>query len=70
DLNQVNIDFVLKSGNIVDNDYLSLFKYKIKDREMLNTVVFNPLNEDRLILKKKKKNHVMEIVREQLTTEH
>lgn len=70
DLNQVNIDFVLKSGNIVDNDYLSLFKYKIKDREMLNTVVFNPLNEDRLTLKKKNKNHVMEIVREQLTTEH
>lgn len=70
DLNQVNIDFVLKSGNIVDNDYLSLFKYKIKDREMLNTVVFNPLNEDRLILKRKEKNHVMEIVKEQLTTEH
>ncbi|WP_416044793.1 adenine deaminase [Clostridium tyrobutyricum] len=70
DLNQVNIDFVLKSGNIVDNDYLSLFKYKIKDREMLNTVVFNPLSEDRLTLKKKNKNHVMEIVREQLTTEH
>jgi Adenine deaminase len=36
---------------------------------MLNTVVFNPLNEDRLILKRKEKNHVMEIVKEQLTTE-
>lgn len=70
DLNQVKVDFVLKSGHIIDDNYLSLFKYEIKEKEMLNTVIFKSIDEERLLLKRKQKNHVIEIVKRQLTTEH
>lgn len=70
DLKQVKIDFVLKSGHVVDDDYLSLFQYEVKEPEMLNTVIFKPITKEKLVLKREKKNHVMEIVKEQLTTEH
>ncbi len=69
-LEEVQTNFVIKSGQIISEDYLNTLHYEVKNEGLLHTVDFPTLNPSMLTLAKNDKNHVMEMVTEQLTTNH
>ena len=68
DAENVEISFVIKSGNVVDEEWLNSFKYELKDETLLNTVKINQISvED---IKCESKGDVLELVPHQLLTLH
>ncbi len=61
---------VIKSGHVVDENWLAGFSYKTEDKRLLNTVRIGKLDENSFRFKRKEKNHVMELVEDQLLTIH
>lgn len=70
DLENVETSFVIKDGQIIKEEYLETLHYEVKNEALLHTVILPALNEDLLKLAKTDKNHVIEMVAEQLTTNH
>lgn len=69
-LETVEPSFVLKDGKIIHQEQLNALHYMVEDSPLLHTVAFQPLTKEKLILPRHKENHVMEIVKEQLVTNH
>lgn len=69
-LAEVNISFVIKDGRMIDEEFLQSLHYDTKDSPLLHTVRFQPFEPGRLALRRSHVNHVMEIVKEQLVTNH
>lgn len=61
---------VIKSGKVVDEEWLDSFSYTLKDPSLLHTVIPGKLDADSLSLARGEKNHVMEMVPGQLLTLH
>ncbi len=61
---------VLKDGRIVEEAWLDSFGYELKDRSLLRTVRIRSMSEEDLLLTKKEKNHVLELVPNELLTLH
>lgn len=70
DLKEASPAMVIKNGNIVDDAWLSSFNYELKDKSLLHTVRIRELSETDLYLEKKEKNHVLELVPNELLTLH
>lgn len=70
DLKEASPAMVIKNGNIVDDTWLSSFHYELKDKSLLHTVRIRELSETDLYLEKKEKNHVLELVPNELLTLH
>lgn len=70
DLKEAVPAMVIKDGNIVDDEWLSSFGYELKDESLLHTVRIRELSEKDFFLAKKKKNHVLELVPNELLTLH
>lgn len=70
DLESVKTDFVMKSGKVMTEEYLDTLHYEVTNEALLHTVTVPEITPERLALKKEDKNHVMEMVTEQLTTNH
>lgn len=67
-IENVDISFVVKGGNIVDDSWLDSFKYELKDETLLHTVKINKISvED---IKCESKGDVLELVPYQLLTLH
>ena len=70
DLKEAVPAMVIKDGNIVDEEWLSSFGYELKDESLLHTVRIRELSEKDFFLAKKEKNHVLELVPNELLTLH
>lgn len=70
DLKEASPVMVIKNGNIVDDTWISSFHYELKDESLLHTVRIRELSETDLYLEKKEKNHVLELVPNELLTLH
>ncbi len=70
DLKEAVPSMVLKDGRIVDEAWLDSFAYELKDRSLLRTVRIRSMSEEDLLLVKKEKNHVLELVPNELLTLH
>ncbi len=70
DLKEAEPSMVIKNGNVVDDAWLSSFGYELKDESLLHTVRIRELSEKDLFLEKKEKNHVLELVPNELLTLH
>lgn len=70
DLEKAEPVTVIKSGNVVDEEWLDSFSYTLKDPSLLHTVIPGKLDADSLSLARGEKNHVMEMVPGQLLTLH
>ena len=70
DLREAVPSMVIKNGTVVDDAWLSSFAYELKDRSLLHTVCIRSLSEEDLFLTKKEKNHVLELVPNELLTLH
>lgn len=70
DLKEAVPAMVIKDGNIVDDEWLSSFGYELKDESLLHTVRIRELSEKDFFLAKKEKNHVLELVSNELLTLH
>ena len=69
-LEEVKTNFVMKSGKVMNEEYLNTLHYEVKNEALLHTVSFPELTSSMIELKKSDKNHVMEMVTEQLITNH
>ncbi len=70
DLKEAVPSMVLKDGRIVEEAWLDSFGYELKDRSLLRTVRIRSMSEEDLLLVKKEKNHVLELVPNELLTLH
>lgn len=70
DLENVTTSFVMKSGKIMNEEYLNSLHYEVKNDTLLHTVNVPSLTLASLALKKETQNDVMEMVPEQLITNH
>ncbi|SHK59792.1 Adenine deaminase [Hespellia stercorisuis DSM 15480] len=70
DLKTVKPESVIKAGRLITEDVLNAYSYRIKDESLLDTVIFDELTKEKLQVKRKEKNHVMELVPYQLLTRH
>lgn len=70
DLREAAPSMVIKDGAVVDEAWLSSFAYELKDQSLLHTVKLRGLSEEDLFLAKKEKNHVLELVPNELLTLH
>ncbi len=70
DLKEANPSMVIKNGNIVEETWLSSFTYELKNTSLLHTVKIRQLQEEDLFLAKKEKNHILELVPNELLTKH
>lgn len=70
DLSKANPCLVIKSGKIVDKEWLESFHYELKDESLLQTVKIGSLNLKDLDFEQKEVNHVIELVPNQLLTLH
>lgn len=70
DLSRAEPSFVIKSGKIVDEEWLGSFHYELKDESLLQTVNVGSLSLKDLDFAQKEVNHVIELVPNQLLTLH
>lgn len=70
DLEEVRVDFVIKDGRIIKTEYLDTLTYEMKESSLLHTVMIPKLEPSMFALICKENNHVMEMVTEQLITNH
>ncbi len=70
DLNKAEPSLVIKSGKIVDEEWLGSFHYELKDESLLQTVKVGSLSLKDLDFAQKGVNHVIELVPNQLLTLH
>lgn len=68
DLKTVDISFVIKGGNIVDDKWLDSFEYEFKDESLLQTVKIGELTTEHI--RCEAKDDVLELVPYQLLTLH
>ena len=68
DLERVGISAIVKSGKIVDENWLADFAYELKDETLLETVKNEEISEENIAFVKKELNDVMELVPNQLLT--
>lgn len=70
DLKEAVPSMVLKGGRVVDEAWLDSFVYELKDQSLLGTVKIRSISEEDLFLAKKERNHVLELVPNELLTLH
>ncbi|AYD40396.1 adenine deaminase [Clostridium fermenticellae] len=70
DLKDMDIDCVLKDGHIVNGEYLDSLKHVTPNKELLNTVYFEDITEDKLKVELREKNDIIGLMKNQLTTKH
>ncbi|MGC4019944.1 MAG: adenine deaminase [Muricomes sp.] len=70
DLNRAEPCLVIKSGTIVDKEWLAAFHCEVKDESLLQTVKVGNLNLKDLEFVRKEIDHVMELIPNQLLTLH
>jgi adenine deaminase len=70
DLSKAEPSLVIKSGKIVDEEWLGSFHYELKDESLLQTVKVGSLSLKDLDFAQKGVNHVIELVPNQLLTLH
>ncbi|OPJ59656.1 adenine deaminase [Clostridium oryzae] len=69
-LEKVEPKYVIKNGKFVDANFISSFKYELKDSELLHTVKIQNISESKLKFNRKDKNHVIGMIAHQITTKH
>ncbi|MFA9465590.1 MAG: adenine deaminase [Velocimicrobium sp.] len=69
-LEEVTTCFVMKSGMIIDEASLNALHYEVKEETLLHTVILQELTSSMLSLTLEKENHVIEMIPEQLVTNH
>lgn len=70
DLSKAEPCLVIKSGKVVDEEWLESFHYELKDETLLQTVKVGSLSLKDLDFARKEVNHVIELVPNQLLTLH
>ena len=70
DIENVDIDTVIKDGNIVDDNWLASFEYNLKDESLLQTVIIDEITVEDIKCVREKENDVLELVPYQLLTLH
>ena len=70
DLEDAEPQTVIKDGHVADGGWLSGFSYRIRDERLLHTVKPGRLDEESIRLARGERDHIMELVPDQLLTLH
>ncbi|MBR5533944.1 MAG: adenine deaminase [Ruminiclostridium sp.] len=70
DVETAKVSMVIKSGKLVDEEMLSGYAHGLKDESLLHTVILPEVTVEKIQCARKERNHVLEMVPNQLLTLH
>lgn len=70
DLEEAVPEIVIKNGKIVEDSFFESYSYQMDREGLCNTVIVSELTKEQISLATDSKNHVIQMLKKQLTTKH